>query len=78
MPAELQKSLDYTFVGFQNTYCFLDDIIMVSTGSEYVHLSLSLTFLKSSMKLARKSFYDSQKRQLRRNCTSHILFHILH
>ena len=33
MPAEFQKATDYTLVGLQNTYCFLDDIIIVSTGT---------------------------------------------
>ena len=39
MPAELQKAMDYTLIGLQNTYCFLDDIIIVSTGSETDHLA---------------------------------------
>ena len=39
MPAEVQKALDYTLVGFQSTYCFLDDIIIVSAGSDSDHLS---------------------------------------
>ena len=39
MPAEFQKAMDYAFVGFQNTYCFLDYIIIVSTGSESDHIS---------------------------------------
>ena len=39
MPAEIQKAIAYTFVGLQNTYCFLDDIIIVSTGSESDHIS---------------------------------------
>ena len=29
--------MDYKFVGFQNTYYLFDDIIIVSTGSEYDH-----------------------------------------
>ena len=28
MPAEFQKSMDYTLVGLRNTYCFLDDILI--------------------------------------------------
>ena len=40
MPAEFQKAMDYTLVGLQNTYCFLDDIIIVSTGTEADHLAL--------------------------------------
>ena len=33
MPAEFQKAMDYTLIGLQNTYCFLDDILIVSKGS---------------------------------------------
>ena len=45
MPAEPQKAMDYTLVGLTNTYCFLDDIIVVSKGSKesdikYVYKSL--------------------------------------
>ena len=32
MPAAFQKVMDYTLVGLKNTYCFLDDIIVVSRG----------------------------------------------
>ena len=39
MPAEFQKAMDYTLIGLQNTYCFLDDIIIVSTGTEADHLA---------------------------------------
>ena len=39
MPAKFQKAMDYSFVGLQNTYCFLGDIINVSTGSESDHIS---------------------------------------
>ena len=38
MPAEFQKAMDYTLVGLSNTYCFLDDIIVVSKGSKGMHL----------------------------------------
>ena len=46
MPAEFQKTADYTLVGLQNTYCFLDDNIIVSTGSESDHLSYVIKCLK--------------------------------
>ena len=45
-PAEIQKAMDYTMVGLQNTYCFLYDIIIVSTGSESDHLSYVIKYLK--------------------------------
>ena len=38
MPAEFQKAMDYTLVGLSNTYCFLDDIIVVSKGNKESHL----------------------------------------
>ena len=37
MPAKFQKAMDYKLIGHQYTYCFLDDIIIVSTGSESDH-----------------------------------------
>ena len=37
MPAEFQKAMDYTFIGLKNNYCFLDDILIVSKGSEAEH-----------------------------------------
>ena len=46
MPAELQKTMDYSLVGLQNTYCFLDDIIIVSTGTETDHLAYVTKCLK--------------------------------
>ena len=39
MPAEFQKAMDYTLVRLQNSYCFLDYIIIVSTGTETDHLA---------------------------------------
>ena len=38
MPAEFQKAMDYTLVGLSNTYCFLDDIIVFSKGTQETHL----------------------------------------
>ena len=38
MPAEFQKAMDYTLVGLSKTYCFLDDIIVVSKGNKESHL----------------------------------------
>ena len=46
MPAEFQKAMDYTLVGLQNTYCFLDDIIIVSTGTETDHLAYVTKYIK--------------------------------
>ena len=46
MPAEFQKAKDYTLIGLQITYCFLDDIIIVSTGTETNHLAYNTKRLK--------------------------------
>ena len=46
MPAEFQKAMDYTLIGLQNSYCFLDDIIIVSTGTEADHLAYFFKCLK--------------------------------
>ena len=46
MPAEFQKAMDYTLAGLQNTYCFLDDIIIVSIGTETDHLAYVTKCLK--------------------------------
>ena len=40
MPAEFHKAMDYTLIGLQNTYCFLDDILIVSKGSLNEHKKL--------------------------------------
>ena len=36
-PAEFQKAMDYTLSGLENTYWFLDDILIVSNGSSNEH-----------------------------------------
>ena len=46
MPAEFQKAMDYTLIGPKNTFCFLDDILIVSEGSKDDHLQLVLDCLK--------------------------------
>ena len=38
IPAEFQKAMDYTLIGLSLTYCFLDDIIVVSKGTKESHL----------------------------------------
>ena len=37
MPTKFQKNMDYTLIRLKNTYCFLDDILIVSKGSEEEH-----------------------------------------
>ena len=40
MPAEFQKAIDFTLAGLDNTFCFLDDIFIVSRGGIEKHLDL--------------------------------------
>ena len=40
MPAEFQKAIDCTLAGLENTFCFLDDILIVSRGGIKKHLDL--------------------------------------
>ena len=40
MPAEFQKAIDCTLAGLDNTFCFLDDILIVSRGGIEKHLDL--------------------------------------
>ena len=46
LAAEFQKAMDYTLVGLQNTYNFLDKFIIVGAGSESDHLSYVTKCLK--------------------------------
>ena len=46
MPAELQKAMDYTLIGFKKTYCLLDEILIVSKGSEEKHKRYVFNCLK--------------------------------
>ena len=40
MPAEFQKAIDCTLAGLDNTFCFLDDVLIVSRGGIGKHLDL--------------------------------------
>ena len=40
MPAEFQKAIDCTLAGLINTFCFLDDILIVNRGRIEHHLDL--------------------------------------
>ena len=48
MPAEFQKAMDYTLISLRNSFCFIDDIISVSTGSESEHLNYLTKSLKKT------------------------------
>ena len=45
MPAEFKKALDYAPIGLKTTYLFLDDIVIVSKGSEEEHKQYVLNCL---------------------------------
>ena len=40
MPAELHKAIDCTLTSLTNTFCFLDDLSIVSRGKIEQHLDL--------------------------------------
>ena len=46
MPAEFQKAVKYTLIGLKTPYCFLDDILIVSKGSEKEHKQHALNCFK--------------------------------
>ena len=46
MLAEFQKAMDYFLIGLKNTYCFLDDILIVSNGSLEEVKSYAMNCLK--------------------------------
>ena len=43
---EFQKAMDYTLIWLKNTYCFLDDSLIVSKGTEEGHKQNVLYCLK--------------------------------
>ena len=47
MPAEFQKAMDRTINHAKNTFCFLDDILIVSKGNENEHGNLVEAVLKN-------------------------------
>ena len=62
MLAEFQKALDTTLIGITITYCFRDDIIIVSKGTIETHMKLLYKCLEKldkeifSIKLKKMSF----------------------
>ena len=48
MPADFQKALDYALIGLKNTFCFLDDILILSKGSEKDHIKFVTNCLKKT------------------------------
>ena len=57
MPAEFQKAIDCTLAGLEKTFCFLNDILIVSRGGIEKHLDLvrKMSNKTGSRKLTHKS-----------------------
>ena len=66
MPAEFQKAMDRTLNNSKNTFCFLDDISIVSKGSELEHEKLITDVLMKldkgnlSLKLSKCEFFETE------------------
>ena len=66
MPAEFQKAMDRTINHSKNTFCFLDDILIVSKGSEIEHGNLVEAVLKKldeenlALKLSKYEFFKQE------------------
>ena len=65
MPAEFQKAMDRTINHAKNTFCFLDDILIVSKGSEQEHEKLVLNVLEKleenlALKLSKCEFFQTE------------------
>ena len=66
MPAEFQKAMDRTLNHAKNTFCFLDDILIVSKGDEHEHEQLVTNVLKKldnenlALKLEKCAFFQSE------------------
>ena len=66
MPAEFQKAMDRTLNNSKHTFCFLDDILIVSKGSELEHEKLITDILMKlekeniSLKLSKCEFFKTE------------------
>ena len=66
MPAEFQKAMDRTINHAKNTFCFLDDILIVSKGNEIEHGNLVEAVLKKldaenlALKLTKCEFFKQE------------------
>ena len=66
MPAEFQKAMDITLNHAKNTFCFLDDILIVSKGEKIEHEKLGLDVLKKlddknlALKLTKWEFFQTE------------------
>ena len=63
MPAEFQKAMDRKLNHAENTFCFLDDILIVSKGSEQEHEKLIMNVLEKenlALKLSKCEFFQQE------------------
>ena len=61
MAAEFQKAMDRTLNHAKNTFCFIDDILIVSKGEEKDHEELVLDDDKNlALKLSKCEFFSHQ------------------
>ena len=65
-PAEFQKAMDHTLNHSKTTFCFLDDILIVSKGSETDHEKLITDVLVKldkenlALKLSKCEFFEPE------------------
>ena len=66
MPAEFQKAMDRTLNHAKNTFCFLDDTLIVSKGSKQEHEKLIMNVLEKldkenlALKLSKCEFFQNE------------------
>ena len=66
MPAEFQSAMDRTLNHAKNTFCFLDNLLVVSKGSEHEHKKLIMNVLEKlgrenmALKLPKCKFFQNE------------------
>ena len=77
MPAEFQKAMDRTLYHSKNTFCFLDDILIVSKGEAKDHEKLVRNVLQKlddenlALKITKCEFFQSSVNWLGHNLSVH-------
>ena len=77
MPAEFQKAMDRTLNHSKNTFCFLDDILIVSKGEAKDHEKLVRNVLQKlddenlALKITKCEFFQSSVNWLGHNLSVH-------
>ena len=77
MPAEFQKAMDRTLNHSKNTFCFLDDILIVSKGEAKDHEKLVRNVLQKlddknlALKITKCEFFQSSVNWLGHNLSLH-------